>query len=86
MLRHRFRKPPFCLWRGKNVHTKTHEFRTARRICVARVIMHPQKDQRRGYTIYRDALSRVTPGWILTTRHNLRKNTCLLMAPSFLPL
>ena len=38
MLRHRFRKPPFCLlWRGKNVHTKTREYRTARQICVARV-------------------------------------------------
>ena len=32
MLRHCFRKPPFCLWRGK-----TREYRTARQICVARV-------------------------------------------------
>ena len=37
MLRHCFWKPPFCLWRGKNVHTKTREYRTARRICIARV-------------------------------------------------
>ena len=37
MQRHRFRKPSFCLWRGENVHTKTREYRTARRICVARV-------------------------------------------------
>ena len=37
MLRHRFRKPQFCLWRGKNVLTKTPEYRTARRIYVARV-------------------------------------------------
>ena len=37
MLRHRFRKLLFCLWREKNVHTKSREYRTARRICVARV-------------------------------------------------
>ena len=43
MLRHRFRKPPFCLVRGKNVHTKTREYRTARRICVARVFNHPSQ-------------------------------------------
>ena len=52
MLRHCFRKPWFCLWRGKNVHTKTREYRTARRICVARVpgwIL----TTRHGLTIYR---------------------------------
>ena len=37
MLTHRFRKPPLCLWGGKNVHTKTREYRTARQIWVARV-------------------------------------------------
>ena len=35
--RHRFRKPPFCLWRGKNMHSKTQEYQPARRIWVAQV-------------------------------------------------
>ena len=37
MQRHCFQKPPFCLWRGKNVHTKQCEYQIARQIWLARL-------------------------------------------------